>query len=160
MVHRQSTARPHLCPNHVLARGLGEPAIGMMDDHDLFGGEDVLGSDERAEGVGRSPASDADDVRFAELEVEHLEEVETGVHACDDGDACGGRGTGIELHGVDGGVRRGGVDVVAVRSVVVGGGHGARCGWQLGSGLETDRSQSWIVETLACTNKVNRFTKS
>ena len=53
----------------------------MFDEQDFFGAEELLGDDERAEGVARAGPSVADDVRIAEIYAIGSGGIDTGVHA-------------------------------------------------------------------------------
>jgi hypothetical protein len=69
-------------------------AIGVIDDDELLGAEQVMGDDQGAEGVfGGNASGVADDVGVAGLEAEELFNVNARVHAGEDGEFAG-RGHG------------------------------------------------------------------
>ena len=84
----------------VLLSGLHEAAIGVIDDHELLGSEEVVRDQEGAERiVGNDATGVADDVRVAGLEAECADR-EARIHASEDCElALGTRGEAAELVG-------------------------------------------------------------
>lgn len=78
--------------------GVHQAAIGMIDDHELLGAEEIVGDDEGAEGiVGHDAAGVADDVGIAGFQTEG-EDREARVHAGEDGEfALGTRSEAAQL---------------------------------------------------------------
>ena len=74
-------------------------AIGVIDDDELLGAEQVMGNNQRAEGVfGGDAAGVADDVGVAGFEAEELFDGEARVHAGEDGQFAGrGHGEAAEI---------------------------------------------------------------
>ncbi|EAU65160.1 hypothetical protein STIAU_4203 [Stigmatella aurantiaca DW4/3-1] len=66
-------------------------AVGMVDDEELLGAQQLVGDDEGADGiVTRTASGVADDVRIALLEPRELGGIDARVHAGQDGEASGG----------------------------------------------------------------------
>ena len=85
----------------VLFAGLHEAAVGVVDDHEFFGAEQVVRDEQGAEGVVRDDtAGIADDVGVAGFEAER-EDGQARVHAGEDGElALGTRGEAAEFVGL------------------------------------------------------------
>jgi hypothetical protein len=91
-------------------------ALAVMDEHDLGGIQQTLGDDQRPDHViGHHPTRVADDVGVPGLEPEHRVDVQTRVHAGDDGHAHGrprGQVVAGEFGGTAFGIRQESVDRV------------------------------------------------
>src|SRR2546426_7947856 len=70
----------------IVAKG-EHPAVGVVDQDDLFGAEQSLRDRQRADGVvGGDPARVANDVSIAFFQTENLAHMQAGIHACQDGE--------------------------------------------------------------------------
>jgi hypothetical protein len=115
-VRRRDGGDPGLVLEFVEELLVGEgdhAAIGVIDDDEFLRAQQVMGNDQRAQGVfGGDAPGIANDVRVAGLEAEKLLNGEAGVHAGEDGEFFGGG------HGEAALVEFGGVLLIGCQNLV------------------------------------------